>query len=94
VRTVSARLYSDILEAACLNGRRYPRSQIESGFKRHFDEMRLMLIGEGYTIVPNVTENNSSWSLSEMAFDAERRLDLSPQFGCFQAYWLDDSPDW
>lgn len=73
VRVVSAQMYSDILRRACLQGRRYPSSQIESGFKRHFDEMRLMLVGEGYTVVPNVTENNSSWSLSEMEFDAKRR---------------------
>ncbi|MBB6411943.1 hypothetical protein HNQ71_004631 [Mesorhizobium sangaii] len=53
-----------------------------------------MLVEDGYTIVPNVTDNSSSWSLSEMEFDAKRRLDLSPQFGCFQAYWLDNNPDW
>ena len=94
VRTASARLYSDILRQACLQGRRYPRSQIERGFKRHFQEMRLMLAEEGYTVVPNVTENNSSWSLSAMEFDAKRRLDIQPQFGCFGAYWLDDNSDW
>lgn len=94
VRTASARLYSDILKQECLQGRRYLRSQIESGFRRHFEETRLTLVQEGYTIVPNATKNNSSWSLSQMAFDAKRRLALPPQFGCFEAYWLHDNPDW
>ncbi|WP_136618116.1 MULTISPECIES: hypothetical protein [Mesorhizobium] len=94
VRVVSTQMYSDILRRACLQDRRYPRSQIESGFKRHFQEMRLMLVEEGYTIVPNVTENNSSWSLSEMEFDAKRRLGLPSQFGCFGAYWLNENRGW
>jgi len=95
VRVVSAQMYSDILRRACLQGLRYPSSQIESGFKRHFEEMRLTFVNEGYTIVPNVTENNSLWTLSEMAFDAQKRVGILPQFGCFRAYWLDDdNPDW
>lgn len=94
VRAASATVYSEFLKMECQKGRRYPRGQIESGFKRNFDEMRLMLVDEGYTIVPNVTKNTSSWSLSEMAFDAKRRLDLSPQFGCHNAYWLNDNQDW
>ncbi|TJV93794.1 MAG: hypothetical protein E5X84_01910 [Mesorhizobium sp.] len=52
--------------------------------------MKLTIVEEGYTIVPNVRENNSLRTVSEMAFDAKRRLDLPPQFGCFGAYWLDD----
>lgn len=94
VRVVSTQMYSEILRRACLKGRRYPRSQIESGFKRQFQETRERLLEQGYTIVPNLTDDNSSWSLSEMEFDAKRRLDLSHQFGCFQAYWLDDNPNW
>jgi hypothetical protein len=94
VRLASGRLYSDILTQQCLQGRRYSRSQIESGFKRHFEEMRLALMDKGYTIVPNVTDDNWQWILSEMEFDSRRRLDLPPQFGCFRAYWLDDNRDW
>ena len=94
VRTAIAQLYSNILKIACVHGRRYPRSQIESGFKRHFEETKLTFVQEGYIIVPNTTENNSFWSLSAMEFDAKRRLDLPRQFGCFGAYWLDDNPDW
>ena len=93
-RVVSAQMYSDVLRLACLQGRRYPRSQIENGFKRHFQEMRLMMVEEGYTIEPNVTENNSSWSLSEMEFDAKRRRALPRQFGCFGAYWLNEDRGW
>ena len=51
---------------------------------------RLQLVAEGYTIVPDAIENNSPWALSEMEFDAKRRLGIAPQFGCFRAYWLDD----
>lgn len=94
VRVFSAQMYSDILKRACLQGRRYPSSQIESGFKRHFQEMTLQLIAEGYTIVPNVTDNNSSWSLSQVEFDAKRRLGFPPQFGCFGAYWLNENRGW
>ncbi|MBB6407670.1 hypothetical protein HNQ71_000314 [Mesorhizobium sangaii] len=56
--------------------------------------MRLVLVEQGYTIVPNVTENNSSWSLSEMEFDTKRRLGLPPQFGCLGAYWLNENRGW
>ena len=94
VRIVSAQTYVDILRRACMQGRRYPTSQIESGFKRHFQEMRAMLVEKGYTVVPNVTENDSSWSLSEVEFDAKRRSNLPPQFGCADAYWLNNNPDW
>ena len=89
-RMASAKLYSGMLAQECMHGRRYPRSKIENGFKRHFEEMRQMLVADGYTIVPNATENNSLWTLSQMAFDAKRRLGISPQLGCFRAYWLDD----
>jgi hypothetical protein len=91
VRTASARLYADILRQECLHGRRYPLSQIKSGFKRHFEEMRLTYIDEGYTIVPNVTENNGLWTLSHMEFDARRRNGIARQFGCSRPYWLEDS---
>ena len=94
VRVISAQMYSYILRRACLQGRRYPISLIESGFKRQIQEIKAMMVERGYTVVPNVTENDLSWSLSEMEFDAKRRLDLPPQFGCFDAYWLDDNPDW
>ncbi len=95
LRTASALLYSDILSQECIRGRRYLMSQIENGFARHFGEMRLRLVDEGYSIIPNVTENNSLWALSEMAFDINRRLGMPRSFGCFRAYWLDDeNPDW
>ena len=59
LRAVSAELYSDILIRACRKGWRYPRSQIESGFKRHLGELRLQLVDQGYTIVPDLKANNS-----------------------------------
>ncbi|MGX9143892.1 hypothetical protein [Mesorhizobium sp. 128a] len=94
MRTISAQMYSGILSQECMHGRRYPQSRIENGFKRHFEEMRLRLIAGVYTIVPNVTESNSQWTHSEMAFDAKWRLGIPRQFGCLRAYWLDNDPDW
>jgi len=90
VRMASALRYSDILSQECMHGRRYPKNQIKSGFKRHYEEMRLQAVAEGYIIVPDVTENRSLRSLSEMEFDARRRRGIAPQFGCFRAYWLDE----
>ena len=55
VRTSSAELYSDILVRACRNGWRYRRSQIENGFKRHFEELKLQLVAQGHTIEPDMT---------------------------------------
>jgi hypothetical protein len=89
VRIASARLYSGILSRACTNGWRYPRSQIEKGFRRHFEELHLLLVDQGYTIMPVVTVNKPRLVLSEMAFDAYRRLGMPRQFGCFLPYWLD-----
>ena len=94
LRLISAEMYSGILSQECRHGRRYAQSRIENGFKRHFEEMRLQLIADGYSIVPSVTENNAPWTLSEMAFDAKRRLGIPRQFGCRGAYWLYSNPDW
>jgi hypothetical protein len=89
VRTASTRIYSDILRRACTNGWRYPRSQIENGFKRHFGELKLQFLDQGYTVVPDVVASNSPGGISGTAFVANRRLTL-PQFGCSRPYWLDD----
>ena len=94
LRMISAQMYSGILHQECLHGRRYPQSRVENGFKRHFEEMRLQLIADGYTIVPDTTESHSRWAHSEMAFDAKRRLGIPRQLGCLDAYWLDNNPDW
>ena len=90
VRTASAELYSDILIRACRNGWRYPSSRIENGFRRHLGELKLQLVVQGYTIVPDVTANNSRRSLIETAFAAKRQPVASRQYGCSRPYWLDD----
>lgn len=87
VRMISAGLYSDLLARACRNGWRYPRSRIEKGFRRHLEELKLQLVAQGYTIVPDVTANSS---LFETAFVARRQPVASRQFGCSRPYWLDD----
>jgi len=94
VRVISAQMYSYILRRACLQGRRYLSGRIESGFKRQFQETRALLMQEGYTILPNVTENDRAWSLSEIEFDAKRRLGLPAQFGCSGGYWLYENRGW
>ena len=94
VRTASAQRYSDILAMECSHGRLYPRGRIERGFERHFEEMRLTLIAEGYIIVPNVVANDPPRPLSEMAFDAKRRLGFAQQTGCRAPYWLEDDHDY
>ena len=90
VRTASAELYSDILIRACRNGWRYSLSQIENGFKRHLGELKLQLVDQGYTIVPEVTASNAPRMLFETAFIAKRQAIDSHQFGCSRQYWLDD----
>lgn len=88
MRTASARLYSDILFRACINGRRYSRSQIERGFKRHASEMKLQLEDQGHRIAPDGATTPSLNSPSRVIVakpePSERR------FGCFRRYWLDD----
>jgi hypothetical protein len=58
VRVISARAYSKLLLQAYEKGWRYPRSQIEKGFKRHFEELKLQLIAQGYTIVSEDAEED------------------------------------
>lgn len=88
VRTASARLYSDILSRACRNGWRYPRPQIENGFKRHFEELKLQLIDQGYTVVPDIIANDPP--VQRMIHGAKRQFVGSRQFGCSRPYWLDE----
>jgi hypothetical protein len=90
VRTASAELYSGILIRACENGWRYTRSQIKNGFKRHLGELKLQLLDQGYTIVPDVTANNPPQCLFETVFVTERQAVPSRQLGCSRKYWLDD----
>src|SRR4051812_6156653 len=85
-RTASARLYSDILSRACRNGWRYPRTQIENGFRRHFEELKLQLIDQGYIVVPTTTTNNPHVQRTILA--NKRQLARSRQLGCSSQYWL------
>jgi hypothetical protein len=87
LRTASARLYVEKLTLACINGHRYSRSAIERGFKRHLEEMMLVLAGSGYRIVPEPA--NNLWRHSQgIAVAAEPKLS-DRRFGCFRRYWLD-----
>jgi hypothetical protein len=58
VKIASAYAYSDLLRKAYRNGRRYTPSAIETGFRRHFEEFKLQLIDQGYTITPGDTDRS------------------------------------
>ena len=88
VRGASARLYLDILMRACRNGWRYPRSQIENGFKRHFEETKLQLISQGYRITSDVTAGKAIRPCSGLLVVAHGPERASPPFECSRPYWL------
>ena len=51
VRMVSDLTYAEILSQALRKGWRYTPEQIESGYRHHFEEFKLQLIDQGYTIL-------------------------------------------
>ena len=51
VRMVSDLIYTELLSEALRKGWRYTPEQIESGYRRHFEEFKLQLIDQGYTVV-------------------------------------------
>jgi hypothetical protein len=51
VRMLSDLTYTELLSQALGKGWRYTPEQIESGYRRHFDEFKLQLIDQGYTIL-------------------------------------------
>jgi hypothetical protein len=50
-KMVSELTYTELLRQAMGKGWRYTPEQIESGYKRHFEEFKVQLIDQGYTIV-------------------------------------------
>jgi hypothetical protein len=50
-RSVSDLTYTELLTQAMKKGWRYSPTQIENGYRRHFEEFKLQLIDQGYTIV-------------------------------------------
>ena len=88
VKAASAELYSDILVRACRNGWRYPRSYIEIGFSRHLAELKLQLVDQGYTVVPDMTANDPQ--VQGTISGAKRRRVGSRQFSCSHPYWRDE----
>ncbi|MER8410037.1 hypothetical protein [Mesorhizobium sp. M1342] len=88
VKAASAEQYSDILVRACRNGWRYPRSYIENGFRRHLAELKLQLVDQGYTVVPDMTANDPQ--VQRTISRTKRRLVGSRQFSCSHPYWRDE----
>jgi hypothetical protein len=52
VRIASDDAYMEIMRQAWSKGWRFTPEQIEHGSKRHFDELKLKLIDQGYIILP------------------------------------------
>lgn len=88
VRILSARLYSAILIRACQNGWRYPLKHVRNGFKRHFEEFKLQLSNDGYTIVS--TGAGRGKSTRQAALTTVDITPTSARFGCARRYWLED----
>ena len=51
VKMISDFTYADLLGQAMKKGWRYTPAQIESGYRRHFEELKLRLIDQGYVIL-------------------------------------------
>lgn len=51
VRAVSAALYTELARQAVNKGWRFTPQQMEHGYKRHPEELKLRLIDKGYVIV-------------------------------------------
>lgn len=52
VKIASDDAYMEIVRQAWSKGWRFTPEQIEDGFRRHFEELKLQLIDQGYTILP------------------------------------------
>lgn len=87
-RIISARLYASLLIRVCKNGRRYPLSQVKSGFRRHFNEFKLQLANDGYTVVPGRARNGGR--PQGEAFTVVINDGLVARSGCDRQYWLDE----
>jgi hypothetical protein len=51
VKMISDFTYAELLGQAMKRGWRYTPAQIESGYRRHFEEFKLQLIDQGYVIL-------------------------------------------
>jgi hypothetical protein len=50
-RMISEITYTELLGQALSKGWQYTPEQIENGYRRHFEEFKLQLIDQGYTIL-------------------------------------------
>jgi hypothetical protein len=51
VKAVSDDAYMELVRQAWSKGWRFTHEDIEKGLRRHFEEFKLQLIGDGYTIL-------------------------------------------
>ncbi|TPN76697.1 hypothetical protein FJ987_12360 [Mesorhizobium sp. CU2] len=62
VKIASMQHYSAILASAARKGWNYAPAAIDSGAKRHFEEMKLQLLDAGFAVVPVGTRPQCSGS--------------------------------
>ena len=55
VKAVSDDAYMELVRQAWSKGWRFTPEQIEAGSKRHFEELKLQLIDQGFIILPGET---------------------------------------
>lgn len=85
VREISAKQYTDLLRLACFNGFRYRQEVIRNGYRRHYEELRLSLIDQGYTIIPDLKPTHLIVAL--IATGQALRSEEMSEPGCFRARW-------
>lgn len=87
VREISARRYTELLRLACFNGFRYREGDIRRGYHRHFEELRLALLGQGYTILPDA--GPAQLVVASIATGQMLHRNEGSEPGCFRARWSD-----
>lgn len=85
VRAVSSKRYSELLRLACLNGWRFRSGDIESGFRRNYEETRLAFIDEGYTILADPAATRLI--VATIVMGGRSQADAASELGCFRARW-------
>lgn len=86
VRRLSAERYTAALRLSCLNGWRFSRESIESGYRRHYEEMRLSLIDEGCAIAQDPAAPRLRLVRITMGRASK---DAASAPACFRARWSD-----
>lgn len=90
IRETSAKHYSELIRRACANGWTFSRREAVAGFNRHFQELRLVLIDRGTTIMP--LAYTPELEITETVFGSVERSSNPERWGCFRGRWLKQRP--